>query len=1070
MEETEEDLARRRMKEFYQLTDILFTRPERLILYKILKDYRSDRDVVRLVVGLNLVLRTYTKLELLKYVRYMVWEGHLDEFDRLTGFHSKFRRRRQSPRAQLLVPGTADHRSIASASTSGSSHHIRDVRVFTVHRDPKEGNLGFSVRGGSEHGLGIYVSEIDSGSAAEKSGLQVGDKILEVNNIGLKGVASSSAVKVLTGSNRLKLVVQRTRKVPEWRLSREKTSWFDVQKKRIIKGEFEECGILHNIRGLDVDLPERRVSLKFEKTHRTLGFNVRGGKEYGVGIYISRVDRGGLAEKNGVHVGDQIIDVNGIPLDNITHAHAVEVLKGKKHLILTLRDVGRFPVFKELYAEYTWSDSHLKAASNTSSLRDIPLQDANSKVSNKSRSISNLFTNSQPSALQNEIFLPNARNGWGETKDDIGNIKEIADDSDSIIDLEQWGQDLRNEGIDNQAYISDEGSGVKVIVHKENVRHENVARDILQKLPAEEEDSDSEVENRIESEYDTPDMIYAKINKGDSRYASTSNLSVNSRSNKNVSLSDKKINTPPGKPKRKGVKRGSVLRKNQATENRLAFSEDELQSSTPVIEGALYSTVRRLSAGSFKNLASSNFSLYSSNQSLNEMSLHQPSTSYELVSETDSISKTYQTKSFSEDTLALPESDSEHGSGSYDLTIALSRRTNVPREDKPPADNQQNMEVDDEVALNAEELQERLKELEQRQTQIGMHELDELESYEHDTVTASGSIQKKGKWKTFKNKVKGSLRLKTPTNVAASRHVHKREKIDGFSIAQLDESARKLLNEDEFKAVNRHIKLYHESHDLDGLVEALLLILDKPEKLTLLKDVRGVIYKCDMVRFENLVNDYEIEAYQKLSMKLHLPLNHKPKQKPKRNLITTEIAEDGHFHIKTMDQTMKQKEVVDTLQRNIQYKKKKDSPHRQVKIAEEESALDHFEYLDFEHSDDGSNIAAFSDYGSPVLSGLERIPGSVVVHLSKTKKDIGIDFVEEIVNGVRELKVDRIDPKGAAHDDSIIEPGMTLLAVDRQKIEGLSLEEVLGIIETAYMDKQRVSMKLVFQQEESTNF
>lgn len=62
----------------------------------------------------------------------------------------------------------------------------------------------------------------------EKSGLEVGDKILEVNNISLKGIASSTAVKVLTGSSRLKLVVQRTRKIPEWRLSREKTSWYEI--------------------------------------------------------------------------------------------------------------------------------------------------------------------------------------------------------------------------------------------------------------------------------------------------------------------------------------------------------------------------------------------------------------------------------------------------------------------------------------------------------------------------------------------------------------------------------------------------------------------------------------------------------------------------------------------------------------------------------------------------------------------------------------------------------------------------------------------------------------------------
>ena len=50
-----------------------------------------------------------------------------------------------------------------------------------------------------------------------------------------------------------------------------------------------------------------------------------------------RVDKNGLADKNGVRVGDHIIDVNGVPFDNISHVHAVEILKDKRHLILTLR-------------------------------------------------------------------------------------------------------------------------------------------------------------------------------------------------------------------------------------------------------------------------------------------------------------------------------------------------------------------------------------------------------------------------------------------------------------------------------------------------------------------------------------------------------------------------------------------------------------------------------------------------------------------------------------------------------------------------------------------------------------
>lgn len=63
---------------------------------------------------------------------------------------------------------------------------------------------------------------------------------------------------------------------------------YDVHDKRLISGEFQECGHSHNIRGLEVDIPERRINLKFGKTDRTLGFNIRGGREYDLGIYVSK--------------------------------------------------------------------------------------------------------------------------------------------------------------------------------------------------------------------------------------------------------------------------------------------------------------------------------------------------------------------------------------------------------------------------------------------------------------------------------------------------------------------------------------------------------------------------------------------------------------------------------------------------------------------------------------------------------------------------------------------------------------------------------------------------------------
>lgn len=53
-----------------------------------------------------------------------------------------------------------------------------------------------------------------------------------------------------------------------------------------------------------------------------------------------RVDHGGLAEENGIKVGDQVLAANGVRFDDISHSQAVELLKGQTHIMLTIK-VGR---------------------------------------------------------------------------------------------------------------------------------------------------------------------------------------------------------------------------------------------------------------------------------------------------------------------------------------------------------------------------------------------------------------------------------------------------------------------------------------------------------------------------------------------------------------------------------------------------------------------------------------------------------------------------------------------------------------------------------------------------------
>lgn len=53
--------------------------------------------------------------------------------------------------------------------------------------------------------------------------------------------------------------------------------------------------------------------------------------------FLSRLDPGGLAERHGIKMGDQILAANGVSFEDITHSNAVEVLKSHTHVMLTIR-------------------------------------------------------------------------------------------------------------------------------------------------------------------------------------------------------------------------------------------------------------------------------------------------------------------------------------------------------------------------------------------------------------------------------------------------------------------------------------------------------------------------------------------------------------------------------------------------------------------------------------------------------------------------------------------------------------------------------------------------------------
>ncbi|XP_077437574.1 PDZ domain-containing protein 7-like isoform X2 [Vanacampus margaritifer] len=308
---------------------------------------------------------------------------HVHNGGQAGGSHSYMLKRQQGHRRRSSSP--MGRVILINASAQGGDDS-KDIHTVTVDKTV-DGRLGFSVRGGSEHGLGVFVSKVEDHSSAAQAGLVVGDKLVEVNGVSLQSITMSSAVKVLTGNSRLRMVLRRVGKIPGIRYSEEKTTWVDLIHRRMV---VEEDGHTPSEGSADSAL-RRIVHLFTTSDDYYLGFNIRGGREFGLGIYVSKLDPGGLAEQHGIKMGDQILAANGVSFDDITHSNAVEVLKSHTHVMLTIREAGRYPAYKEMVAEYGWLDKF----SNGSSA----LASGSSQGSESHSSVSSLSSSTPASSL-----------------------------------------------------------------------------------------------------------------------------------------------------------------------------------------------------------------------------------------------------------------------------------------------------------------------------------------------------------------------------------------------------------------------------------------------------------------------------------------------------------------------------------------------------------------------------------------------------------------------------------------------------------------------------------------------
>ncbi|XP_026542971.1 disks large homolog 1 isoform X6 [Notechis scutatus] len=165
--------------------------------------------------------------------------------------------------------------------------------------------LGFSIAGGTdnphvEDDSGVFITKIIPGGAAAQDGrLRVNDCILRVNEVDVHDVTHGKAVEALKeAGSMVRLSVKRRRQTTE-----------------------------------------RMVDIKLVKGPKGLGFSIAGGvgNQHIPGdnsIYVTKIIEGGAAHKDGrLQIGDKLMAVNNVCLEEVTHEEAVAALKNTSDFV-----------------------------------------------------------------------------------------------------------------------------------------------------------------------------------------------------------------------------------------------------------------------------------------------------------------------------------------------------------------------------------------------------------------------------------------------------------------------------------------------------------------------------------------------------------------------------------------------------------------------------------------------------------------------------------------------------------------------------------------------------------------
>ncbi|XP_054431095.1 disks large homolog 1 isoform X14 [Pteronotus mesoamericanus] len=229
-----------------------------------------------------------------------VSEKNLSEIENVHGFvsHSHI-----SPIKANPPPVLVNTDNLETSTYVNGTDADYEYEEITLERG--NSGLGFSIAGGTDNphigdDSSIFITKIIAGGAAAQDGrLRVNDCILRVNEVDVRDVTHSKAVEALKEAGSIVHLYVKRRK----------------------------------------PVSEKIMEIKLIKGPKGLGFSIAGGvgNQHIPGdnsIYVTKIIEGGAAHKDGkLQIGDKLLAVNSVCLEEVTHEEAVTALKNTSDFV-----------------------------------------------------------------------------------------------------------------------------------------------------------------------------------------------------------------------------------------------------------------------------------------------------------------------------------------------------------------------------------------------------------------------------------------------------------------------------------------------------------------------------------------------------------------------------------------------------------------------------------------------------------------------------------------------------------------------------------------------------------------